>query len=112
MKFGPAEGQCALKPGQMSAFDSMLELAHAYGTSHLKGQGWGYNDAKGWNNYLKIVHDLGQTKKLLTPDDVFTNDLQAAANKNADRAKARADAKAYKLDKDFAATKVASNFSM
>ena len=55
--------QKTLKP--QLALDSMLELAHAYGTSHLKGQGWGYNDAKGWYNYLKVVHDLGQTKKLL-----------------------------------------------
>ena len=54
----------------------MLELAHAYGTSHLKGQGWGYNDAKGWANYLKVVHDLGQTKKLLATSDVITNELQ------------------------------------
>ena len=102
--------QKTLKP--QLALDSMLELAHAYGTSHLKGQGWGYNDAKGWANYLKIVHDLGQTKKLLKPADATTNELQAAANKNADRAKAIADAKAFKLDKDFAATKVAAGFKM
>ena len=102
--------QKTLKP--QLALDSMLELAHAYGTSHLKGEGWGYIDAKGWSNYLKIVHDLGQTKKLLTPADATTNELQAAANKNADRAKAIADAKAFKLDKDFAATKVAAGFKM
>src|SRR4051812_28668310 len=102
--------QKTLKP--QLAVASMLELAHAYGTSHLKGQGWGYNDAKGWENYLKIVHDLGQTKKLLTPADVFTNELQAAANKKADRATARADAKKFKLDKDFAATKVPAGFTM
>ena len=99
-----------LKP--QLALDSMLELAHAYGTSHLKGQGWGYNDAKGWENYLKVVADLGQTKKLLPLDDVITNDLQSVANKEADAAKARADAKKYKLDKNFAATKVAAGFKM
>ena len=56
-------------------YDSMLELAHAYGTSNRKGQGWGCNYAKGWANYLKIVSDLGQTKKLLKPGDVVTNEL-------------------------------------
>ena len=40
------------------ALDSMLELAHAYGTSHLKGQGWGYNDAKAGPTTWKVVHDL------------------------------------------------------
>ncbi len=102
--------QKTLKP--QLALDSMLELAHAYGTSHLKGQGWGYNDAKGWNNYLKVVHDLGQTKKLLATSDVITNDLQSVANKQADVARARKDATAYKLDKDFAATKVQAGFKM
>jgi hypothetical protein len=99
-----------LKP-QM-ALDSMLELAHAYGTSHLKGQGWGYNDTKGWNNYLKVVHDLGQTKKLLPTGDVITNDLQGPANKQANVALARKDAKAFKLAPNFAATKVQAGFTM
>jgi NitT/TauT family transport system substrate-binding protein len=102
--------QKTLKPQE--ALDSMLELAHAYGTSHRQGHGWGYNDAKGWNNYLKVVHDLGQTKKLLPTDDVITNDLQSVANKQADAARARKDAKAYKLGKDFAATKVEAGFTM
>ena len=90
----------------------MLELAHAYGTSHLKGQGWGYNDAKGWDNYLNVVHKLGQTKKLLPTSDVITNDLQSVANKEADAARARKDAKAYKLSTQFAATKVQAGFRM
>ena len=99
-----------LKP--QLALDSMLELAHAYGTSHLKGQGWGYNDAKGWANYLKVVHDLGQTKKLLPTSDVITNELQSVANKKANVTKARSDAKAFKLDTNFAATKVEAGFKM
>jgi NitT/TauT family transport system substrate-binding protein len=102
--------QKTLKP--QLALDSMLELAHAYGTSHLKGQGWGYNEAKGWANYLKVVHDLGQTKKLLATKDVITNELQAVANRKADVARARKDARAYKLDKDFTATKVRAGFTM
>jgi len=102
--------QKTLKP--QLALDSMLELAHAYGTSHRKGQGWGYNDAKGWANYLKVVHDLGQTKKLLATKDVITNELQVVANRKADAARARKDAKAYKLDKDFAQTKVRAGFTM
>jgi NitT/TauT family transport system substrate-binding protein len=94
------------------ALDSMLELAHAYGTSHLKGQGYGFHYAGGWANYLKIIHDLGQTKKQLKIGDVFTNELAIAANKGANVARARADARKFKLDKDFAKTKVAAGFTM
>ena len=43
---------------------------------------------------------------------MITNELQAAANKKANAAKARADAKKFKLDKDFAATKVEAGFKM
>jgi NitT/TauT family transport system substrate-binding protein len=99
-----------LKP--QLALDSLLELAHAYGTSHRQGQGWGYNYPAGWANYLKVIHDLGQTKKLLKTSDVIDNSIQAAANKKANRAKARADAKAFKLSAQFAATKVDPGFTM
>jgi NitT/TauT family transport system substrate-binding protein len=99
-----------LKP--QLALDSMLELAHAYGTSHRAGQGWGYNYTAGWTNYLKVIHDLGQTKKLLNVSDVITNELQGPANRKANVAKARADAKAFKLSSQFAATKVDPSFTM
>ena len=57
----------------------MLELAHAYGTSHRLGQGWGYNYQAGWANYLKVVHDLGQTKKLLkTVDNTISQSSNGA----------------------------------
>lgn len=102
--------QKTLKP--QLALDSMLELAHLYGLSHLRGQGWGYNYQAGWANYLKIVHGLGQTKKLLSTSDVFTNELQAAANKKANATRARSDAKAFKLDSAFAKVKVNSSFKM
>jgi NitT/TauT family transport system substrate-binding protein len=99
-----------LKP--QLALDSMLELAHAYGTSHRLGQGWGYNYQAGWANYLKVVHNLGQTKKLLKTSDVITNELQGPANKLANVNKARSDAKAFKLNSQFAATKVDPSFTM
>ncbi len=99
-----------LKP-QM-ALDSMLELAHAYGTSHRKGQPWGWNYPTGWASYLKVIHDLGQTKKLLATGDVITNELVTAANKKADVARARADAKRFKLDAVFSKTTVDPSFTM
>ena len=88
--------QKSLKP--QAAYDSVLELAEAYSTSNRQGHGWGYNSPAGWANYLKVVHQLGQTKKLLAPSDVYTNDLATAANKKADKATAIKDAKAFKLN--------------
>jgi NitT/TauT family transport system substrate-binding protein len=93
-----------LKP--QAAFDSFLELARAYGTSNRAGQGWGWNYVNGWSNYLKIVADLGQTKKRLPTADVITNELLIAANKQADRKRAIADAKAFKLNSTWQAVKV------
>jgi len=91
----------SLKP--QAAYDSFLELAEAYGTSHRAGQGWGYSSPSGWAGYLAIVHKLGQTKKMLSPSQVYTNDLAKAANAKADKATAIADAKAFKLNSTFAA---------
>jgi NitT/TauT family transport system substrate-binding protein len=81
-----------------AAYDSFLELAEAYGTSHAQGLGWGSNPATGWTGYLKVVHDLGQTKKLLATSDVITNSLAVKANKLAAKQTAIKDAKAFKLN--------------
>jgi NitT/TauT family transport system substrate-binding protein len=90
----PALGK-SLKP--QAAYDSFLELAEAYGTSHRQGHGWGWHNPAGWSSYLGIVHKLGQTKKLLSASAVYTNDLAATANSKADKATAIKDAKAFKL---------------
>jgi NitT/TauT family transport system substrate-binding protein len=100
----------SLKP--QAALDSMLELAHAYATSHLQGKPWGYHFAAGWAGYLKTISDLKQTKKLLKGTDVYTNALLLAANKKANVTKARADAKRFKLNGTFAALKVDPKFRM
>lgn len=99
-----------LKP-QMALY-SMLELAQAYATSHRQGQPWGWHYPEGWQGYLDTVYKLGQIKTQLKPDDVYTNDLVQAANTQADRARATADAERFKLDADFAATKLWSDFRM
>ena len=76
--------QKSLKP--QPAYDSFLELAEAYSSSNRAGHGWGYHSPAGWAGYLGIVHKLGQTKKLLSPSDVYTNSLLTAANAKADKA--------------------------
>ena len=63
--------QKSLKP--QPAYDSFLELAEAYSSSNRAGHGWGYHSPAGWAGYLAIVHKLGQTKKMLSSSDVYTN---------------------------------------
>jgi NitT/TauT family transport system substrate-binding protein len=86
------------------ALDSLIELAAGYGLSNRRGNGWGFHYRDGWNKYLQIISDLGQTKKRLAVNDVLSNELVAPANK-ADKARAIRDARAFKLDADFAKTK-------
>jgi NitT/TauT family transport system substrate-binding protein len=86
------------------ALDSLIELAAGYGLSNRRGNGWGYHYVSGWDRYLKIIYDLKQTKRRLRVAEVLTNDLVRPANQ-ADVARARRDARAYKLDRDFAKTK-------
>jgi len=91
--------QKSLKP--QAAYDSFVELAEAYSTSNRAGHGWGWHSPAGWSSYLGIVHQLGQTKKRLTPAAVYTNNLVVVANKKADKVAATKDAKAFKLNATF-----------
>jgi NitT/TauT family transport system substrate-binding protein len=86
------------------ALDSLIELAAGYGLSNRRGNGWGFHYVSGWDKYLDIIADLKQTKKRLRVSDVVTNQLVRPANQ-ADVARARRDARAYKLDADFRKTK-------
>ncbi len=88
------------------AVESMAELASGYAATERAGKGWGYHDPVVWKRYLDIVYKLGQTKQQFKVEDVLTNQLVGPANSGADKAKAKADAKAYKLDQYFAKTKV------
>jgi NitT/TauT family transport system substrate-binding protein len=87
------------------ALDSLIELAAGYGLSNRRGNGWGFHYRSGWDKYLEIIHDLGQTKKRLSVNDVLSNELVGPANKTAAVAKAKSDARKFKLDADFAKTK-------
>jgi NitT/TauT family transport system substrate-binding protein len=89
------------------AVESMCELASGYAATARAGKGWGYHVPVTWQRYLDIVYKLGQTKEHYKLDDVLTNQLVGPANSSgAQKAKARADAKRYKLDQYFAKTKV------
>jgi len=88
------------------ALESFAQLASGYSQRRRAGFPWGSFDAKAWQGYLNTVAKLGQTKKQLNFSDVVNVSLIAGANKRADVATARRDAKAFKLDSYFAKTKL------
>lgn len=95
--------QSAITP--QVALVSMMQLGSGYGTSRrLPPHLYGYHYPAFWTKYLNAVAKLGQTKTKFTVADVLTNDLVAPANAKADKARARADAKKFKLSAAFKKT--------
>jgi NitT/TauT family transport system substrate-binding protein len=81
-----------------TALESMMQLASGYSVFRRQAPHlYGWHDAASWNRYLRNIRRLGQTKKQLTINQVLTNELVRAANRRADVARARRDARAYKL---------------
>jgi len=88
------------------AVESFAQLASGYSLRKRNGAAWGSFDVGAWNAYLKTIAQLGQVKKQYTFNDVVNTALIAGANKRADVARARRDAKAFKLNDYFKATKL------
>jgi len=89
------------------ALDSLLELAAGYHASRRNAPHlYGYHYPASWDKYLGFIAKFGQTKKRLALDEVMTNDFVRAANAKADKARARRDAKAFKLIDSFKRTTV------
>jgi NitT/TauT family transport system substrate-binding protein len=83
------------------AVDSMREEQVGHMISRVDGKGWGYHYPAAWSDYLKVVADMGQTPRLLSPAETYSNALITGAN-NFDHAAVAKDAKAYKLSGVFA----------
>jgi NitT/TauT family transport system substrate-binding protein len=91
------------------ALKSMQQLHWGYTGGDRKGEGYGWFEMKGWNTYLDIIADLGQTKKRLPIDEVCTNELIKAAN-DFDRAKVETDARNFKLNDTWKKVAVKGNW--
>jgi NitT/TauT family transport system substrate-binding protein len=95
------------------AVESMMQLASGYSVFHRRSPHlYGWHDAASWNHYLDVIAKLGQTKKRLNINDVLTNDMVRDANRKADVARARRDAKAFKLNEFFRTTKVPPGYPL
>lgn len=91
------------------ALESMRQLAYGYAGAKRAGKGWGYHDPDGWRTYLDTLYELGQTRRRLANEEVFTNELVAEAN-SVDVSKARADAANFRLNSTWAQVTVEGEF--
>jgi NitT/TauT family transport system substrate-binding protein len=95
------------------ALESMMQLASGYSVFHRSAPHlYGWHDAASWNRYLAAIAKLGQTKKRLSTSDILTNDMVRDANRKADVARARRDAKAFKLNEFFSTTAVPKGYPL
>jgi NitT/TauT family transport system substrate-binding protein len=79
------------------ALESMRQLAYSYVEGERQKIGYGAFVPDGWEKYLDIIYQLGQTKKKLSVDEAISQDLIKEAN-DFDRKKVEKDAKAFKLN--------------
>jgi NitT/TauT family transport system substrate-binding protein len=95
------------------ALESMMQLASGYSVFHRRPPHlYGWHDPASWNRYLAAIAKLGQTKQRLTISSVLTNEMVRAANGKADVARARRDARAFKLSEVFANTTVPKGYPL
>jgi NitT/TauT family transport system substrate-binding protein len=79
------------------ALESMRQLAYAYVEGERRGLGYGAFVPEGWQKYLDIIYQLGQTKRHLTLEETITSELIPQANAF-DRKRVEKDAKNFKLN--------------
>jgi len=79
------------------ALESMRQLAYSYVEGERRELGYGAFVPEGWQKYLDIIYELGQTKKHLTLEETITDELIPEANAF-DRKKVERDAKNFKLN--------------
>jgi hypothetical protein len=75
----------------------MRQLAYSYVEGERRGLGYGAFVDEGWEKYLQIIADLGQTTRRLSLEETITHDLIKDANKF-NRKRVEEDAKAFKLN--------------
>jgi NitT/TauT family transport system substrate-binding protein len=79
------------------ALESMRQLAYSYVEGERRGLGYGAFERSGWQKYLDIIYEIGQTKRHLTVDECITSELIEEAN-DFDRAMVERDAANFKLN--------------
>ena len=91
------------------ALESMRQLAYSYVEGERRGLGYGAFDRSGWQTYLDIIYEIGQTKRHLKVDECITSDLIKEAN-DFDRSMVEKDAVNFELNSTFKNVKTRGPF--
>ncbi len=91
------------------ALESMRQLAYSYVEGERRGLGYGAFVPEGWQKFLDIIYELGQTKSHLTLEETITSELIEDAN-DFDHSKVERDAKAFKLNDTWKGVKTQGPF--
>jgi len=86
------------------AVESMWQLANVFrGDWATRPMGWGEASMESWATFLDTIKAIGQLTKDIPADDIISNKYVAGAN-DFDHEKVKADAAAFQLSEEFAAT--------
>ena len=86
------------------AVESMWQLANVFrGDWAKRPMGWGEASMESWATFLDTITAIGQLTKEIPADQIISNKYVAGAN-DFDHEKVKADAAAFVLSEEFAAT--------
>jgi len=85
------------------AVESMWQLATVYRGDWEQRAGWGDASLESWATFLDTIKAIGQLTKDIPADEIISNKYIAGAN-DFDREQVKADAEAFELSEEFAAT--------
>jgi NitT/TauT family transport system substrate-binding protein len=79
------------------ALESMRQLAYPFVEGERRGLGYGAFVREGWEKFLEIIYQLGQTSRRLSYEETVTTEFIGPAN-DFDKKRVERDAKAFKLN--------------
>lgn len=88
--------------GPRAGTESLMQIHRTFKGNMKKRAGWGNHDIPAWDNFFKILKEIGQSNIDIDTGRYVINDLIAGAN-DFDHAAVHADADAYALPADLAA---------
>ena len=88
--------------GPRAGTESLMQIHRTFKGDIARRGGWGEHDIGAWDNFFKLLKNIGQSNIDIDPAQYVTNDYIAGANEF-DRTKVHSDADRYVLPDDLAA---------
>ncbi|QDG76379.1 ABC transporter substrate-binding protein [Labrenzia sp. PHM005] len=85
--------------GPRAGTESLMQIHRTFKGSMSNRPGWGAHDIPSWDNFFRILKDIGQSRIDIDVERYVSNEFIAGAN-SFDRAQVHADADGYELPSD------------